>query len=177
MGRIGDCCRTGIIDDAKGWPLVYYTHTDKKGYNYLHLACQFGHESAVKFFSGIINTDNLSNEGQNCLHVACKYGKLEPVKYLLPKMNALDTDDDGNTLLHYACRSGNEELVEYLKTKIDVNIVNDFGRTCIHETKNPDVIKVLRDEICEESTKKYYSYFKNNDKEDLAMILGSGESF
>ena len=82
----------------------------KNGNTFLHIACEWGSENAVKYLisnlKGICNINHGNDYGDTPLHVACRHGRVEIVDLLI-KSGVCDTLNKPNsskeTPLHLAC--------------------------------------------------------------------------
>ncbi|XP_067668041.1 uncharacterized protein [Haliotis asinina] len=149
---------------------------DLQGNNILHVACNGGHETIVKYILShkMADINSRNHLGQTPVMRAALCGHLELFSLLLlhqPDMTLNDTV--GNNILHWACRGGNVTIVnKTLSENIDINSRGHDEKTpamMAAEMGRVHVFELLKRKGADLSLKDRFS----NDAYQLARLSGN----
>ncbi|XP_071099011.1 uncharacterized protein [Haliotis cracherodii] len=106
------------------------TLTDDYNDTVLHIACQGGNQSIVKYIMPQFDINAPGRHGRKAVMNAARSGRKD-VFFLLvsQKADLTSTDEYKDNVLHMACQGGNTAIVEYLLTIFDVDLRGRNDRT------------------------------------------------
>ncbi|KAG6557716.1 hypothetical protein Mapa_000481 [Marchantia paleacea] len=134
--------------------------SSRLGFTPLMLACELGHEEAVKLLleyraSIMMNCE----EGWNALHYAARWGRFEASKLIVKEsaeaINSVtlrlrttsESQVQNKSSLMFACQYGHVKIVKILLDhRADVMIYSELGWNCLHyaaKTGSHDVVKLI----------------------------------
>ncbi|XP_071099029.1 serine/threonine-protein phosphatase 6 regulatory ankyrin repeat subunit B-like [Haliotis cracherodii] len=106
------------------------TLTDDYDDKVLHLACQGGNRSIVRYLMLKFAMDASGRHGWTPIMIAAWTGRKDVFDLLVSQRVDISlTDDDKDSVLHMACQGGNTAIVEYLLTVFDINLKGHNGLT------------------------------------------------